>query len=942
MKDSVLALFYEANWQGTTTEVVPNPLGPEFPPVEETVPTGYDLDIILCIARVIPGFIVVMNDMQIFYYVIGSIFGVLKGLLQLNLGSISSFQELVLTFHKAPLYWWNRGISTAGAANIKERVGRVMSRDINGAPVNAFETAAESARRKASAQDAALLSEQIFDATSVLSAKMKRADSNISKLHLEDNSLPVWLAFSDIWNAAIFELRDLDLISNKERDCLKFEDIIVDETTSVIPGMRPIMLPIFFYGGQVTRALESPGDDPTQSVVLAEIKALVIYILAQTNIVTEEQAIILSEFETVRKTSKLEHKAKRVKGINEVTKLCQCMKTIMDSRYDEASRTRVVSLQDLRDILVNLSDSVRYEVDFVLSRHKKPARGPNETDASRIMHSKAADLANVLDVLQSKILSAENWGFFWGEEGGLNAFYGEAVESSAKSNVQKVVSHLEKMLTISAKGAQPRGEEALRILSFFMGSLKNPTLEKPPSLDEMLSWTVLTPHYSEDVLYALNSKEVAAHFDMDGMSVQGLSDLMTPNEDGVTVMAWLRSNYPSEWENLMERLAPALQKARIEKQSVRESDFDEGGPLAPQRMELLQWASYRGQHLSRTVRGMMAYEKALRLLAKVENPNPGVSGLRYNSSIDDLVRSKFSYVVSSQIYGELRRANDPKKRWIARGIEILLHQHPGLRVAFLDSVKTSSGKVQYSVLTRARLGTPVDDIQSTDDLYRIRLPVNRLPNAKEKGIILGEGKPENQNASIIFCFGEAIQAIDMNQDNYFFEALKMRSLINEFNPPRYTEDTWKSALTPYAKRASGPNRVAIQSSAGSATMVANGHPPPFQNEDIPTAASNKISVTAYEKPWPDMKNMPVSLIGFREWIFSQDSGALGSFAAATEFTFGSMIQRIMTWPGGVRFHYGHPDLWNKLFVMTRGGVSKATKYDLVLTITHPFVSDYAT
>jgi len=33
----------------------------------------------------------------------------------------------------------------------------------------------------------------------------------------------------------------------------------------------------------------------------------------------------------------------------------------------------------------------------------------------------------------------------------------------------------------------------------------------------------------------------------------------------------------------------------------------------------------------------------------------------------------------------------------------------------------------------------------------------------------------------------------------------------------------------------------------------------------------------------------------------------------------------MTWPGGVRFHYGHPDLWNKLFVMTRGGVSKATR-----------------
>ncbi len=55
------------------------------------------------------------------------------------------------------------------------------------------------------------------------------------------------------------------------------------------------------------------------------------------------------------------------------------------------------------------------------------------------------------------------------------------------------------------------------------------------------------------------------------------------------------------------------------------------------------------------------------------------------------------------------------------------------------------------------------------------------------------------------------------------------------------------------------------------------------------------------------------------------AGALASFAAATEFAFGSMVQRAMCWPGAVRFHYGHPDLWNKLFIMTRGGVSKATR-----------------
>lgn len=54
-------------------------------------------------------------------------------------------------------------------------------------------------------------------------------------------------------------------------------------------------------------------------------------------------------------------------------------------------------------------------------------------------------------------------------------------------------------------------------------------------------------------------------------------------------------------------------------------------------------------------------------------------------------------------------------------------------------------------------------------------------------------------------------------------------------------------------------------------------------------------------------------------------GALGSFAAGTEFAFGTILQRVMSFPGRARFHYGHPDVWDKLWVMTRGGVSKASR-----------------
>lgn len=60
-----------------------------------------------------------------------------------------------------------------------------------------------------------------------------------------------------------------------------------------------------------------------------------------------------------------------------------------------------------------------------------------------------------------------------------------------------------------------------------------------------------------------------------------------------------------------------------------------------------------------------------------------------------------------------------------------------------------------------------------------------------------------------------------------------------------------------------------------------------------------------------------AIVGFREYIFSAASGALGKFAAATEYTFGTITQRTLTHPGRIRLHYGHPDLFNKVGGLTR-------------------------
>lgn len=47
--------------------------------------------------------------------------------------------------------------------------------------------------------------------------------------------------------------------------------------------------------------------------------------------------------------------------------------------------------------------------------------------------------------------------------------------------------------------------------------------------------------------------------------------------------------------------------------------------------------------------------------------------------------------------------------------------------------------------------------------------------------------------------------------------------------------------------------------------------------------------------------------------------------ALQELSFVTLGQRVLNKPLRIRQHYGHPDLFDKFFVMTEGGMSKATK-----------------
>ncbi|AQK80759.1 Putative glycosyl transferase family protein [Zea mays] len=393
------------------------------------------------------------------------------------------------------------------------------------------------------------------------------------------------------------------------------------------------------------------------------------------------------------------------------------------------------------------------------------------------------------------------------------------------------IKRLHLLLTVKESAMDvPTNLDARRRISFFANSLFM-DMPNAPKVRNMLAFSILTPYYKEDVLFSLQNLE-------------------EPNEDGVSILFYLQKIYPDEWKNFLERVGCKNEEGLREDEELEE--------------KLRLWASYRGQTLTRTVRGMMYYRKALELQAFLDMAEDDdlMEGYRATEVMPEdsqlmtqckaIADMKFTYVVSCQQYGIQKRSNEPCAHDILR----LMTEYPSLRVAYIDEVEAPSQdrnkkieKVYYSVLVKASVTKPDEPGQSLDQvIYKIKLPGNA---------ILGEGKPENQNHAIIFTRGECLQTIDMNQEHYMEEALKMRNLLQEFE--------------------------------------------------------KKHGVR-----YP-------SILGVREHIFTGSVSSLAWFMSNQETSFVTIGQRVLANPLRVRFHYGHPDIFDRLFHITRGGVSKASK-----------------
>ncbi|PKI66617.1 hypothetical protein CRG98_012959 [Punica granatum] len=70
---------------------------------------------------------------------------------------------------------------------------------------------------------------------------------------------------------------------------------------------------------------------------------------------------------------------------------------------------------------------------------------------------------------------------------------------------------------------------------------------------------------------------------------------------------------------------------------------------------------------------------------------------------------------------------------------------------------------------------------------------------------------------------------------------------------------------------------------------------------------------------------PPTILGVREHVFTGSVSSLAWFMSNQETSFVTLGQRVLAYPLKVRMHYGHPDVFDRVFHITRGGISKASR-----------------
>jgi len=496
---------------------------------------------LLLTMRWLPQFLVYLIDMSIWYAVWQAFAGTAVGFSE-NLGDIRTMSDIRKNFSRAP-----------------ESFCRVM-------------LSPDAGSRRGSMASFVTQSQSSFNSLgeegqSLLGADPHKLQSYLNRLL--DVRVQKWVMFSAAWNEIIDHFRQEDIISNRERDNLKF---------SRFEGFsQAIYLPVFQTAGVIENVLSeldaikddqpSPLSDEeffkpitshnTMCTAVSEVWELGTYlfrkilgpahqddVVAMTSLVIKwaQDGTLLQHIhvEKLRSTmnsfiqliSLLENKIGRRKcalksrrplasNVKSKTSSLKRVKstTSISVRSTEQPVFRKKESTATHAIIDALRDQVRDKIRSLVYAVRGLLKSAEVDSESR----------DILDRL-TFLLSMEN-GFIWDD-----SYTSDHLDVLSKdSPFKEVLTMVHGLVACHPNDVEPKSKEVRRRLTFFVNSL---FMDMPyaPSIHDMFSWNVMTPYYSEDVTYTK-------------------ADLQKRNDElGVSTLLYLQTLYHSDWKNFLERL----------------------------------------------------------------------------------------------------------------------------------------------------------------------------------------------------------------------------------------------------------------------------------------------------------------------------------------------------------------------------------------------------
>ncbi|KAJ9444635.1 putative callose synthase 8 [Diplonema papillatum] len=338
------------------------------------------------------------------------------------------------------------------------------------------------------------------------------------------------------------------------------------------------------------------------------------------------------------------------------------------------------------------------------------------------------------------------------------------------------------------------------------------------------SVTILVPVYGEDLVCAAANTQGA------------FNEKIRSHQQEQTQLSFLVENYHDEWVNFVEHCVldeeffhDVLTEEQVDQM---QSDVDELKVVTDEKVkrdmkgdrqlrnaaatvivdrihtqphlfyeeELVAvqwWASMHMQTVARTIRGMERKREAFRFLLELEQAYTQTEKTRKDKT-DLLTDDKFQVLLALQ--------NLANNKWFSKneqGLVLIWQRYPKVEVTFV--VETLNYRNSPTVVRKVH--EHVADLWDCtrflsclalwdweyNDWYVVSAYARRNPLRLEKKAKYGlnglmQGKAVNQAHSLMFSRGQLVQAIDANQDGYFDEALKLRSVLGKFYP--FKDRSW--------------------------------------------------------------------------------------------------------------------------------------------------------